>query len=157
VDNNLQLAIPIFKSAFPGCEALFAFDSSLNHRACASDALLVPWVNQNPGGQQARLRPDWIGSLSNLQAMAFPDDHPEPKLCGQANEIEQILRERSLWRFAVVMGLPFYLSARLVITVLAVIQLLKEVAVLAIFSHCSPTSLHRRDVWGRNYRHIITV
>jgi len=35
-------------------------------------------------------------SLPNLQAMVFPDGHPELKLRGQAKGIEQILRERGL-------------------------------------------------------------
>lgn len=30
--------------------------------------------------------------------MMFSDDHPELKLRGQAKGIEQVLRERSLWR-----------------------------------------------------------
>jgi len=98
VDHTLQIAIPIFKFAFPGCEALFAFDNASNRYVFASDALLVSRMNRNPGGQQARLRPGWIGSQPYPQAMVFPDNHPEPELRGQAKGIEQVLRECGLWR-----------------------------------------------------------
>ena len=107
VDHTLQIAIPIFKYAFHGYEALFTFDNASNHCAFASDALLVPRMNRNPGGQQARLRSGWIGNPSNPQAMVFPDNHPEPKLRGQAKGIEQVLRERGLWRDRRSDGLAF--------------------------------------------------
>jgi hypothetical protein len=34
----------------------------------------------------------------SLAVPMFPDNHPEPRLRGQAKGIEQVLRERSLWR-----------------------------------------------------------
>jgi len=51
VDHTLQIAILIFKFAFPDCEALFAFDNASNHCAFASDALLVSRMNRNLDGQ----------------------------------------------------------------------------------------------------------
>jgi hypothetical protein len=49
-----------------------------------------------------------------------------------------------------------YFNAQLVIIILAAIQLLKEVAMLAVL-HVSLTSLHRKDVCRRKCRHGITV
>jgi len=93
VDHTIQIAIPIFKFAFPDCEALFAFDNASHHCAFAEDALLASRMNRNPGGKQSLLRPDWIGSPSNLHSMIFPDDHPEQILRGKAKGVEQVLRE----------------------------------------------------------------
>jgi hypothetical protein len=64
-----------------------------------------------------RLRPGWIGSLSNPQAMVFLDDHPELNLRGQAKGIEQVIKERHLWRDLCSDGLACF-SVRLVLAVI---------------------------------------
>ena len=57
VDHTIQIAIPTFELAFPGCEALFTFDNASNHCAFAADALTAPRMNRNFDGQQPLLRP----------------------------------------------------------------------------------------------------
>ena len=89
--------------AFPGCEALFAFENASNHCAFASDILLVSRMHRNPGSTPFRL--GW-----KPQAMVFSDNHPVPKLRGQAKGIEQVLRERGLWRDCRSDGFAFLLQ-----------------------------------------------
>jgi len=100
VDYTIQIVIPIFELVFPGCEALFAFDNASNHCAFAADALIASRMNRTPGGQQPLLRSGWTGDSSNpqWQAMVFLENHPEPQLRGKAKGVEQVLRERGLWR-----------------------------------------------------------
>ncbi|RPB03790.1 hypothetical protein L873DRAFT_1760223 [Choiromyces venosus 120613-1] len=58
VDQVLKLAIPVFESLFPGCQALFLFDNAMSHAAYSKDALRVSSMNLlvHPGGGQAHLR-----------------------------------------------------------------------------------------------------
>ena len=49
----MQIAMPIFQYAFPGCQALFAFDNASNHRYFAPDALLASNISLNPGGKHS--------------------------------------------------------------------------------------------------------
>jgi hypothetical protein len=51
VEHTTQVAVPIFKYAFPDFEALFAFDNASNHCAFAADALVASKMNLLPGGK----------------------------------------------------------------------------------------------------------
>lgn len=39
------IKIPMFKSAYPGCQAVFFFGDALNHTAFADDALMAAKMN----------------------------------------------------------------------------------------------------------------
>jgi len=61
VDQVLKLAISIFESAFPGCQALFLFDNATSHSAYSDNALQACMMNLRPGRGQALLRPGVTG------------------------------------------------------------------------------------------------
>jgi hypothetical protein len=84
-----EKAIPIFEAMHPGCVAVFAFDNSTNHRAYASDALLVSRMNLNPGGGQPKMRTTTMRD-DTIQEMVFEDGTPKG--------MKVILEERKLWK-----------------------------------------------------------
>ena len=104
------LAIPIFEKLHPGKVALFQFDCSSSHEACAADALRVSSMNLNPGGKQAKLRDTFFSPNNIPQSMTFPDDFPglmrkkikgvetTIPMAGLAKGIKQVLMERGLWQ-----------------------------------------------------------
>jgi len=55
VEQVLKLAIPVFESAFPGCQAPFLFNNATSHSAYSSDTLRACMMNLPPGGGQAHL------------------------------------------------------------------------------------------------------
>jgi len=86
VDHAIKVAIPIFRYAFPGCQALFAFDNASNHTSFAEDALRADKMNLGSGGKQPRMRNGFIDSQQRPQSMAFPLDHSNPKLRSQRHQ-----------------------------------------------------------------------
>ena len=99
VDHAVKEVALIFPYAFPGCQALFAFDNASSHCCFAEDALIASKMNLSPGGKQPLMR-NTINSLQqHPQTMVFPD-HPDvpERLRGKAKGLEQVLRERGLWR-----------------------------------------------------------
>jgi hypothetical protein len=54
VNQLKERALPIFKALHPGCDALFAFDNSQNHRARAPDALIASRLNVSDGGKSVK-------------------------------------------------------------------------------------------------------
>ncbi|KAF8458748.1 hypothetical protein BDZ91DRAFT_800171 [Kalaharituber pfeilii] len=83
VQHVVDVAIPIFERAFPGCQAVFLFDNASNHAAFAPDALVVNEMNLGPGGKQPILREGFIHAKQRPQAMVFPDNYPDPALRGK--------------------------------------------------------------------------
>lgn len=105
-------AVKIFEHLFPSATGVFVFDCSSAHEAFSEDALNVNRMNLNPGGKNCKrmhdtVIPDNIPSPQHtgirdmrgqVQAMTFPDDHPDLSLRGKVKGIFQILREReSVW------------------------------------------------------------
>ena len=90
VDQVLKLAIPVFETAFPGCQALFLFDNATSHAAYSKDALRASSMNLRPGGGQAHLRPGINSLTREPQAMVMAD--------GTAKGLQMVLQERGLWR-----------------------------------------------------------
>jgi hypothetical protein len=97
VDHTLRIALPIFRYAFPGCQALFAFDNAANHCSFKHDALVAHKMNLSPGGKQPKMRDGWDYNRGLPQTMVFSDTHQELKLRGEPKGIEVVLRERGLW------------------------------------------------------------
>jgi len=97
VDHTVNVAIPIFNAAFPGCQALFLFDNASSHSSYADDALRVENMNLKPGGKQGWLRDNFIYEKGIPQPMRFPDDYYDRELAGKQKEIKQVLNERGLW------------------------------------------------------------
>ena len=69
-------AIPIFKEAHPGCQALFIFDQSSTHAALPPDALKAFEMNKSNGGKQRRQKDTII-----------PDNNPYPQFCGKVQKM----------------------------------------------------------------------
>ena len=55
VDHTVKVAIPIYNTAFPGCQAVFLFDNASNYSIYAANALRVENMNLHPGGKQGVL------------------------------------------------------------------------------------------------------
>lgn len=111
VDHLVTIAIPIFRKAFPCCQALFAFDNASNHMAYAEDALLVSRMNLSPGGASVPcMRETFMHGKGLPQHMVFPMNHEMPALRGKPKGIEQVLRERGLWRNKNAAGVKFRLQ-----------------------------------------------
>lgn len=112
VDHAIKVAAHIFPYAFPGCQGLFAFDNASNHCSFAADALVASKMNLKPGGSQPLMRPGYIHSQNRPQSMVFPEEHPDipSRLWGKPKGIEQVLRERGLWRTRRSDGLLFCLQ-----------------------------------------------
>ena len=56
VEHAVHVALPIFRYAFPNCQALFALDKASNHCSFSDDALVAKRTNLKPGGQQPIMR-----------------------------------------------------------------------------------------------------
>jgi hypothetical protein len=97
VDHAIQVAIPIFEVAFPGCIAVFAFDNASNHACFAPDALRAEKLNKGPGGAQPIMRDGFIHQKDISQAMQFPENYHIRELAGKPKGLKQILKERGLW------------------------------------------------------------
>jgi hypothetical protein len=90
--------LPIFEAKFPNAVALFAFDNSTNHSAFLPDALVASRMNKGPGGTQPKMRPTFWGPNHTKQFMVWPNNHHDLQLRGKPKGIEQVLRERGLWK-----------------------------------------------------------
>ena len=95
--HMVHIAMPIFKYAFPNCQALFAFDNASNHCCFTPDALVASSVNLYPGGKQPHMREGFDHGRGLPQTMVFPANHPNIALRGKPKGAEIILRERGLW------------------------------------------------------------
>lgn len=99
VDQAVYEAIPIFKLAFPGCDALFAFDNASNHSSFASDALVASKMNLNPGGNVPHMRDGFVhrdGQMGWVQPMQFGDLDERTTLRNKPKGMKAILQEREL-------------------------------------------------------------
>lgn len=67
-------------------------------------------MNRNPGGKQPHIREGFIHSKQRPQAMIFPMNHSKPELRGKPKGVEQILRERGLWKDKRTDGFAFLLE-----------------------------------------------
>jgi len=90
VEQVLKIGIPIFETAFPGCEALFLFDNATSHSAYASNALRASAMNLCPGGEQVALRSGQNSLTNEIQVLVMADRIPKG--------LRMILEERGLWR-----------------------------------------------------------
>jgi hypothetical protein len=91
VEHTARVAVPIFKRAFPDCEALLAFDNASNHCAFAADALVASKMNILPGGKQPLLHDST--TTAACQGMIFDNDHRDYALRVKNKGIRQALSE----------------------------------------------------------------
>ena len=56
IDHAIQIVLPIFRTAFPGCIAVVAFDNASNYACFASDALRAEKLYKGLGGAQPLIR-----------------------------------------------------------------------------------------------------
>ncbi|RPA93896.1 hypothetical protein L873DRAFT_1846931 [Choiromyces venosus 120613-1] len=92
VHQVLRVAIPIFESAFPGCQGLFLFDNAPSHAAFAPDALLAKKMNLRPGGEQSILCPGIYSQLGYSYAQEMVDN------MGVQKVLKRVLQEWRLWK-----------------------------------------------------------
>jgi hypothetical protein len=91
--------IPAFEAVHgTGYQALIMVDNSQGHSAYAENALVVSWMNVNPGGKQARMRDGWFTHPETgekvIQPMVFARDHAEfPDL---PKGMRHVLKERGI-------------------------------------------------------------
>lgn len=101
IAHTIEVAIPIFRYAFPGCRALFLFDNASNHCAFADNALVARRLNREPGGKQPHMKDGFIHNLGRPQPMSFPPvmeiDDPHYKHRGLPKGAEVLLKERGLF------------------------------------------------------------
>ena len=90
VQQVTNVAIPIFETAFPGCQALFLFDNATSHAAFAPDALRAKSMSLRPGGSQSKLRPGFNSLTGEVQQMV--DGSGTPK------GLKRVLEEQGLSR-----------------------------------------------------------
>src|SRR6266516_7294827 len=93
----LDVALPVFRVAFPDFVGVWIFDNSSNHGCFAPNALRVEKLNLGPGGKQPHLRDGFIHGQQASQSMQFPPDYDKPDLAGKPKGMKQILKERGLW------------------------------------------------------------
>ena len=75
VEHAIRIALPIFRYAFPNCQALFAFDNPSNHCSFSEDALVAKRLNLNPVGQQPIMRDGFDYKHGLPQAMVFSNTY----------------------------------------------------------------------------------
>ena len=95
IEQLTNKAIPAFERAFPGCQALFAFDNAKCHQKYATDALRTGNMNLTPGGKNTvPMRDGWFVQADRpgevqKQSMMLPD--------GRLKGLRIVLQERGLW------------------------------------------------------------
>ena len=96
VDHTVKVATPIFNAAFPGCQAVSAFDNASNHCSQAADALRAENMNLNPRGKQGILREAFMHGKGRPQSMSFPRNYHNLELAGKPKGIKRVLKDRAL-------------------------------------------------------------
>ncbi|KAH8792250.1 hypothetical protein DL96DRAFT_431245 [Flagelloscypha sp. PMI_526] len=96
-------ALDIFETKYPDGVGVFIFDCSSAHEAFADDALIAHKMNRSPGGAQPKMH-DTVNPVTGAkQCMVFEanctqTDSDGKSLAGQAKGMEQVLRERGLYK-----------------------------------------------------------
>ena len=86
-------AMPIFRILHPGCEGLFLFDNSQNHRSLPPDALRASSLNLSDGGKNVQnQRPGWFLDSDGNRVIQSMQRHD-----GIQKGVRSILQERGLW------------------------------------------------------------
>ena len=96
VYHSVKVVIPIFNAAFPGCQAVFAFDNASNQCSYAADALQVENMNLHPRGKQGKLWEAFMHGKGLPQSMSFSQDYYNHELAGKPKGIKRVLKERGL-------------------------------------------------------------
>ena len=77
IDQVRTKAMPIFQILHPGCDGLFLFDNSQNHRSLPPDALRASILNLSDGAKNVKKqRPGWFidnNGIRVTQDMQRPD------------------------------------------------------------------------------------
>jgi len=97
-DLATQSAAKVFPYAFPGCQALFAFDNASNHSGFACNALVASQMNLNPGGKQQLIREMFARCLNPPQSMVVVrTDAGKMHIWNKPKDAKWVLKERKLW------------------------------------------------------------
>ena len=89
---STRYTVPIFNTAFPGCQAVFAFDNASNHCSYAANAFRVGNMNLHPGGKQSVLREVFMHGKGLPQSMSFAQDYYNRELAGKPKGIKRVQR-----------------------------------------------------------------
>ena len=86
--QQMDHAVTIAESKYPGAQLIWVFDNSSCHNAYADDALIAAHMNAKPGGKQHCIRDTvWQG---RVQKMNTQDETPK--------RLIQVLKERESYR-----------------------------------------------------------
>ena len=94
VKQAAHRALPIFREAYPGCVAVFAFDNASNHSCFAEDALRGAGLNKTPGGSERRMREGFNHHKGRPHAMQFSDNYHREDLEGSKGRETNSCRTR---------------------------------------------------------------
>ena len=83
IDHAIQIVLPIFQTALPGCITVFTFDSTSNHSCFASEVLRVEKLSEGPSGAQPVMREGFIYSKGRPQTMQFLQNYRILELAGK--------------------------------------------------------------------------
>ena len=97
IDHAIQIALPVFRTAFPSCIVVFAFYNASNHAYFASDVLRTEKLNKGPGGAQSLMREGSDHYNGLPQTMQFAQRYQTLEHAGKPEGLMQILEERGLW------------------------------------------------------------
>ncbi|KAF7325461.1 hypothetical protein MKEN_00394400 [Mycena kentingensis (nom. inval.)] len=98
--------IPAFEQRHPGAVAVLLVDNSQGRSAYPKDALRASQMNFRAGGAQPKMRDGWYldaDGRKHTQPMVFPENDPRPTLRGKPKGMQQVLKERGLWRRGLLM------------------------------------------------------
>ncbi|KAJ7205486.1 hypothetical protein GGX14DRAFT_367159 [Mycena pura] len=105
--------LPTFKARYPGAVAVVLVDNSQGHSAYPPDALRASVMKFRTGGKQPHMRDGWFVKDGRrvAQKMSFPANHRTASLRGKPKGMQQVLKERGLFRKGLINFIEYFWGA----------------------------------------------